>query len=61
MIKVMWCVAPESSIHKSFFDLRQPHESLSKSIDELQAMIPAKFAAPQVICSSELASPDFPN
>ena len=34
LVKVIWCVAPESSIHKSFLDFRQPRESILKSVDE---------------------------
>lgn len=46
LLKVIWFEARESNIHKLDFDSKCLHEGLPKSIEEVQATIPAKFTEP---------------
>ena len=46
LLKVMWFDAPESMIHKLALDSKHLHDRLSKTVEEEQTTIPAKFIDP---------------
>ena len=56
LLKVMWFDAPESMIHKLALDSKHLHEGLSKSVDEEQTTIPAKYIDPAATLETLLAS-----